>query len=143
MENCFYCEKAEKLNSLMIEICELEVSTVYLNRDQKHVGRVIVALNEHKDEYYELDEQQRNKFFKDVSLTAHAIKDAFNTDKINYATYGDKVSHVHMHLVPKHKDGLQWGLPFEDFSIPKGILQDEEYIPIIEKLHSEIKKLLA
>lgn len=125
----------------MIEICELKASTVYLNRDQKHIGRVIVALNEHKDEYFELEDAQRDQFFKEVSLTAHAMKNAYNTDKINYATYGDKVSHVHVHLVPKHKDGLQWGLPFEDFSVPKGFLSDEEYTVIIDKLREHIIKL--
>lgn len=141
MEKCFYCEKAEKLDSLMIEICKLKASTVYLNRDQKHVGRVIVALNEHKDEYFELDDAQRDQYFKEVSLTAHAIQNAYNSDKINYATYGDKVSHVHVHLVPKHKDGLQWGLPFEDFSIPKDFLEEDDYIIIIDRLRDEILKL--
>lgn len=142
MENCFYCEKAKKLNSLMIEICKLEASTVYLNRDQKHIGRVIVALNEHKDEYYELEDKQRDQFFKEVSLTAHAMKNAFDTDKINYATFGDKVSHVHVHLVPKHIDGLQWGLPFVDIGVEKTLLPEEEYQPIIDKLNENIKKLL-
>lgn len=29
-KNCFYCSKNEALDSLMIKICDLEVSTVYL-----------------------------------------------------------------------------------------------------------------
>lgn len=142
MDNCFYCEKSEKLNSLMIEICKLEASTVYLNRDQKHVGRVIVALNEHKDEYFELEDTQRDQFFKEVSITAKAIKNAYNTDKINYATFGDKVSHVHVHIVPKHKTALQWGVPFDDFAVPKEFLTDEQYQEIVDKLKSEIAKLV-
>ena len=34
----------------MIPLCSLEYSDVYLFRDQKHLGRVVVALKEHKDE---------------------------------------------------------------------------------------------
>lgn len=138
MKNCFYCENGEELQSKMIEICKLEASTVYLNRDQKHKGRLIVALNEHKDEYFELSDTQRDQYFKEVAIAAHAIKKAYNTDKINYATFGDNVSHVHVHLVPKHKDGLQWGLPFDDFAVPKEFLTDEEYAVIIEEIRKHM-----
>ena len=48
MNDCFYCENGEKLNSLMIEVCKLDYSTVYLNRDQKHKGRCIVMFKDHK-----------------------------------------------------------------------------------------------
>ena len=54
MSNCFYCENGEKLRSLMIEICELPYSKVYLNRDQKHKGRCIVMLKGHKTEYFQM-----------------------------------------------------------------------------------------
>ena len=47
MNDCFYCENGEKLNSLMIEVCKLDYSTVYLNRDQKHKGRCIVISVSH------------------------------------------------------------------------------------------------
>ena len=33
-ENCFYCAKGENLDSQMIKICDLEVSTVYLFKEQ-------------------------------------------------------------------------------------------------------------
>ena len=52
MNDCFYCENGEKLNSLMIEVCKLDYSTVYLNRDQKHKGRCIVMFKDHKTEYF-------------------------------------------------------------------------------------------
>ena len=58
MSDCFYCDNSEKLHSLMIEICELPYSRVYLNRDQKHKGRCIVAFKEHKTEYYQLSEKE-------------------------------------------------------------------------------------
>ena len=57
MNDCFYCENGEKLNSLMIEVCKLDYSTVYLNRDQKHKGRCIVMFKDHKTEYFQLTEE--------------------------------------------------------------------------------------
>lgn len=137
MEKCFYCEKGEKLNSLMLKICDLEYSTVYLNRDQKHKGRCIVTFKEHKTEYFQLTEEENKGYFSEVSKVAKAIYEVFQPDKINYATYGDGVPHVHVHIVPKYKNGLQWGEAFYD-GIEKVYLQEMEYQEIIEKLKEKI-----
>lgn len=138
MNNCFYCENGEKLRSLMIEIASTPVATIYLNRDQKHPGRCVVALNSHKTEYFQLDEAERNAFFEAVAETARAIDAVFHPDKINYATFGDLVPHVHVHVVPKYKDGLQWGAPFDD-SVAKKLLTDEEYADRIAGLRAALK----
>ena len=55
MSECFYCEDGEKRKSLMIEICKLNYSTIYLNRNQKYPGRCVVKLNEHKTKNREMD----------------------------------------------------------------------------------------
>ena len=57
---------------------------------------------------------------------AEAIARYAKADKINYAIYGDIVSHFHVHVVPKTKDGLQWGGPFTD-NIPKVTMEPEAF----------------
>ena len=42
-ENCFYCSKNEYLDNLMIKICDLEVSTLYLFKEQTYEGRCNVV----------------------------------------------------------------------------------------------------
>lgn len=139
MNNCFYCENGEKLRSLMIEICELPYSKVYLNRDQKHKGRCIVALKDHKTEYFQMSPEENAGYFAEVSKVAKAIFDLYHPDKINYATYGDGVPHVHVHIVPKYQGGLNWGSPFDD-TLPKQLLSDGEYGEMVEALRAEILK---
>ncbi len=139
--DCFYCEKAEKLESLMLEIVVLKACTVYLNRDQKHKGRVIIALNRHADEYHQLEEEERNQYFKEVAMIGQAMEHLYQPDKINYGTYGDLVSHVHIHMVPKHKDGLGWGAPFRDPKEDKVFLAQEEYDEIVAEMKAEILAL--
>ena len=90
-ENCFYCEDGEKRRSLMIEICKLEVSTVYLNRDQKHKGRCVLKLNEHKTDFSELTPEENAAFARDLRRLAIALNKLYSPDKINYAVYGDLV----------------------------------------------------
>ena len=139
MNTCFYCENGEKLRSLMLEICELPYTKVYLNRDQKHRGRCIVALKDHKTEYFQMTPEENAGYFAEVSKVARAIFDLYHPDKINYATYGDGVPHVHVHIVPKYQDGLNWGAPFDD-TLPKQLLSDGEYGEMVEALRTEILK---
>ena len=65
---CFYCEKDERLTDLMLEICKLKVSTLYLFKEQTYKGRCVVAYKGHINELYELgficlDEYQIAMFF--------------------------------------------------------------------------------
>ncbi len=137
MSDCFYCENGEKLRSLMIEVCRLPNSIVYLNRDQKHRGRCIVTFKDHKTEYFQLTPEENAGFFAEVARVAAAIQKLFGPDKINYATFGDGVPHVHVHVVPKYKGGLNWGEPFDD-TLPKQLLSEGEYDELVRALRAEL-----
>ena len=134
---CFYCEDKEKRRSLMIEICKLSVSTLYLNRDQKHLGRCVLKLNEHKTDLSALSTEENAAFFGDLRRVSQALNKSYAPDKINYAIYGDLVPHLHVHIVPKYAEGLQWGGPFTD-DIPKKTLAEEEYAAMIEAIKAEL-----
>ena len=83
--DCFYCTKDQKLNDLMIEIGQMEVSTLYLFREQTYRGRCIVAYNGHVKELFELPEKELERFMRDVTKAARAIQEVFSPDKINSA----------------------------------------------------------
>ena len=111
-KNCAYCmrgERNELLEQFGIYICDLSVSSLILFKEQSHPGRCIVAYKDHVSEIVDLSDDDRNAFFSDVSRAAKAIHAAFNPDKINYGAYGDTGCHLHVHLVPKYKDGFEWG----------------------------------
>lgn len=118
-KNCFYCEHNEIQKDKMSEVRKLDISTLYLNHDQTHRGRVIVALNGHVNEIFELTETERKRFFDDVSVVANILKNTFLADKVNYGIYGDTVSHLHVHLVPKYKQDNDFGDAF--INNPEGV----------------------
>lgn len=130
---CVFCSRDERLDHLMIEICELSVSTLYLYKEQSYFGRCVVALNDHQRELFHLPEETRAKLMEDIVRVAAAIEKAFLPDKINYAMYGDTMPHIHFHVVPKYKDGENWGSAFE-FNPNRTYFQDEQYQAMIEKL---------
>lgn len=137
--DCFYCNKDQRLKDLMIEVCRLGVSTLYLFKEQTYRGRCVVAYKGHINELFELEEKELALFMLDVTRAANAIKKAFSPDKINYGAYSDKLPHLHFHVVPKYKDGHTWGGTFEMSPVNKVLLSDAEYLEIVELIKKNLK----
>ena len=135
--NCGYCMRGELLDKFGIYICDLEVSTLILFKEQTHPGRCIVAYKDHVSEIVDISDEERNKFFADVNRAAKAIHAAFHPDKLNYGAYGDTGCHLHMHLCPKYKDQAEWGGVFE-MNPQKKFLSDAEYKEMIEKIKANL-----
>jgi ATP adenylyltransferase len=136
--DCFYCTKDARLTQLMIEVCELPHSTVYLFRNQFFAGRCVVAFKGHKRELYELTPAERAGFMDDVARVAAAQNQLFHPDKINYAIFGDEVSHVHFHVVPKYRNNSEWGRPFPVNPDAKKTLSDAEYAALVTRLQQQL-----
>ena len=131
--DCLYCQRNELQKSLMIEICDLNASTLFLFKEQSHPGRCVVAYKEHVNELFELSESDRNTFMADVCRVAKAIQTAFLPTKINYGAYSDKLPHLHFHLVPKYENGFGFGGTFE-MNPQKVYLSEAEYAESIAKI---------
>jgi diadenosine tetraphosphate (Ap4A) HIT family hydrolase len=131
--DCLYCQRNELQKSLMIEICDLSASTLFLFKEQSHPGRCVVAYKKHVNELFELSEKDRNAFMADVCKVAKAIRTAFSPTKINYGAYSDKLPHLHFHLVPKYEGGFGFGGIFE-MNPQKVYLSETEYAETIAKI---------
>ena len=136
-ENCGYCQGGELLDKFGIKICDLDVSQLILFKEQSKRGRCIVAYQDHVSEIVDISEEQRNRFFADVTKAARAIHKVFHPDKLNYGAYGDTGCHLHMHLVPKYKDGDEWGGTFQ-MNPGKVFLSEEEYADMIEQIKANL-----
>lgn len=131
--NCGYCMRGELLDKFGIYICDLRVSSLILFKEQSKPGRVIVAYKDHVSEIVNISEEERNLFMADVVQAANALHKAFHPDKVNYGAYGDTGCHLHMHLVPKYRDGDEWGSIFQ-MNPGKTFLSEEEYRIMINRI---------
>ena len=131
--------RGELLERFGIYICDLSVSSLILFKEQSHKGRCIVAYKDHVSEIVNISEEERNAFIDDVNRAARAIHAVFNPDKLNYGAYGDTGCHLHVHLVPKYKDGFEWGGTFE-MNPKKEFLSQQEYESMIERIKAELQK---
>ena len=135
--NCAYCMRGELLDKFGIFICDLEVSSLILFKEQSKPGRVIVAYKDHVSEIVNISDEERNLFMADVARAAKALHAAFKPNKVNYGAYGDTGHHLHFHLVPKYTDEFEWGGVFA-MNPQQKFLEDAEY----DELIAELKKYL-
>lgn len=136
-QNCAYCMKGDLVAKFGYPVCEMETGFLYLFKEQSKRGRVILAYKDHVSEMTDISDEERNAFFREVSFVSRAIHKVFNPDKVNYGAYGDTGCHLHMHIVPKYKDGDEWGGTFL-MNPDKVYLTEEEY----EEMAFSIRKAL-
>lgn len=135
--DCAYCmigENDELVDAFGIPVCELPASLLILFKEQSHPGRCIVASKQHVDDISDLSEEDAAAFMADVRHVAAALHKAFSPDKINFGAYGDKMHHLHFHLVPKYaSDPYEFG---DVFAMNPGrvALADEEYVELARKI---------
>ena len=130
-KQCLYCTNNQTLHDLMIEICELSVSRVFLFKEQTYRGRCLVAYKDHVNDLNELSDDERNAFMADVARVTRAMQKAFNPEKINYGAYSDKLSHLHFHLAPDYGGTFQ-------MTPGKVYLSDAEYQELIDKIKANL-----
>ena len=138
LPDCQYCRKDQRLDDLMIEIAPMQVSTLYLFKEQTYRGRCVVAYRHHINELFELSDTERDLFMADVARAAKAMQAAINPAKINYGAYSDKLPHLHFHLVPKYRDGPSWGAPFTMMPEPKQLLGSADYAGLIAAIKAKL-----
>jgi len=119
-------------------VADLEVSTLFITKDQSYKGRCIVGLNDHKTELFQLEPDELQAFSRDMARAAKALYEVFKPGKINYAAFGDTYPHVHFHLVPKYEGGKSWGSQFELPLSEAGFIPKEELAARIEEIKSKL-----
>jgi diadenosine tetraphosphate (Ap4A) HIT family hydrolase len=132
---CRYCSKGTDIAEV---VADLEVSTLYLTKDQSYKGRCILALNDHKTELFQLGPDELQAFSRDMARAAKALHEVFRPGKINYAAFGDTYPHVHFHLVPKYEGGKSWGSQFDLPLSSTNLASREELTARIDEIKNKL-----
>ena len=135
--DCLYCTRNQLQQDLMFEICDLNVTTLFLFKEQTYHGRCVVAYKDHANQLFELSDADRNAFMADVARVAKVLSAVFSPVKINMGAYSDKLQHLHFHLAPKYVDGPDYGGTFQ-MNPQKIYLSEESYTEIITKIKAAL-----
>ncbi len=72
--------------------------------DADHPGFCRVIVNAHVREMSDLPESDRTRVMQMVFAVERALRDLLKPDKINLASLGNVVPHLHWHVIPRFAD---------------------------------------
>lgn len=122
-------------------VAELETGFVVIGDYQFFRGYTLFLAKEHRHELHEFDEDFRSRFLVEMSQVAEAVFHAFHPAKLNYELLGNKDSHVHWHLFPRHANDPQPTKPI--WMIDPAIRSGESAMPSEKDIEVLKRELLV
>lgn len=83
---------------------EDDLARVILAEEADHPGFCQVVLNRHVKEMTDLPEADRARLMRLVFAVEAAQRALLDPDKVNLASFGNQVPHVHWHVIPRFAD---------------------------------------
>ena len=106
---CFICDPA------IPDIGSFRHWSVSVATEQNYLGKCIVALRRHEDDFLALKAEERAEMWEVARAVRDAILRCFAPDHFNYQVLGNSVRHVHMHLTPRYIAPREFaGMTFTD-----------------------------
>lgn len=111
--NCVFCGNQKELEEFKIK--EYKYWIVDLAINQYYLGKCIVRLKRHLEDFFDINEEELKEFFVITKNLRNVIKKVFGADMFNYVTLGNVVRHVHLHFIPRYSKKVKFaGYVFED-----------------------------
>jgi len=96
---------------MVCPLCEAKNENVLKNNDLFRVilvdeipGFVRIILNKHIAEFSDLNYDEYLKITKEIYNIETAMRQTLNPDKVNVASLGNYVPHLHIHIIPRYKN---------------------------------------
>lgn len=97
--------------------------------DPHYPGFCRVILSDHVGEMTDLEASQQAQLMRVVFAVESVLRRLFNPDKINLASFGNMVPHVHWHIIPRWLDDRHfpepvWGNVRREGLAPRPVVSD-------------------
>jgi len=125
-------------------LCNPKNENVIKNNDLYRVilvneipGFVRIILNKHIAEFSDLDIDEYMKIMQEIYRIEKIIKKTIKPEKINIASLGNYVPHLHIHIIPRFKDDSWfpdsiWSEKHRDYQYKITQKQIDEMVEIIK-----------
>jgi len=99
--------------------------------DPNYPGFCRVIWNAHAREMTDLDPAQQHYLMSVVFAVEGVVRQLFAPDKINLASFGNMVPHVHWHVIPRWQDDRHfpepvWGSVRSEAIVPRRVVSNRE-----------------
>ena len=136
------------MNKLTVAPCELcdspggdtlwqdELCRVVLVQDRDYPGFCRVILNRHVSEMTDLDAATRQRLMRVVFATEQALRQLLRPAKINLASLGNMVAHLHWHVIARFADDKHFPDPVWSEARRAGVPRPVDRAALRRVLHS-------
>ena len=143
MTNCVLCTEAPKPNEEQL-VWRGDDCRIILVNEPLLPGFCRVIWNRHVAEMTDLSHGERDHLMSLVFAVEEAVRHVMHPDKINLATLGNMVPHLHWHVIPRFKDdvffpGSIWSNPIQQ--TPEPVLAQRQKAAL--GLPSAIRELIS
>jgi diadenosine tetraphosphate (Ap4A) HIT family hydrolase len=107
MTQCPLCEAANEEVLWQDDFCRV----IFVTDTPDYPGFCRVILKRHIKEMTDLTGDERMRLMDVVWKTEQAVRDVMNPDKINLASLGNVVPHLHWHVIPRFKNDRHFPNP--------------------------------
>lgn len=116
-----------------------DLCRVVLVAEADYPGFCRVILNRHVKEMADLPEPERQALMHVVFAVEQALTGLMQPDKINLASLGNVVPHVHWHVIPRFKDDAHFPQPIWAASTHTG---SRRTAPDLQKLRNKLDEFV-
>ena len=139
---CPFCEIVDRSDPDVREVYRDANVVAFFPTDPAVLGHTLVIPRRHVPDIWSLRTEEAAQLSAAVLRHAEAIRAAvvpegFNIIQSNGAAATQTVSHLHVHLVPKYRDGFEWGGVFA-MNPGQTKLTDAQYAEMIEKIKAAL-----
>lgn len=112
--------------------------------DPHYPGFCRVIWNDHVREMSDLPPEFRSKLMRVVITVETVVRRLFNPDKINLASFGNVVPHLHWHIIPRWQDDRHfpepvWGSVRREGLTQRPVVSDAELAQAVSEALAEIE----
>lgn len=100
--DCIFCDRLKLLNEDPFFIFENEHIAVFLGDHQFYRGYCIVVTKSHVRELFELKGNESQTLMNCLKKVGEIIFECYSPWKLNYASFGNVVEHLHWHVIPRY-----------------------------------------
>ncbi len=126
-------------------LSQSETCRVIRVSDPYYPGFCRVIWKDHVREMTDLPENARNHLMQVVFAVEAVVRQLFSPDKINLASFGNVVPHMHWHIIPRWRDDRHfpepvWGSVHREGSVQRAAVSDTELSAALSRVLGDMKE---
>ena len=139
-QTCELCERAGGVVLWRSDFCR-----VIRVDDPYYPGFCRVIWNDHVREMTDLDAAHQATLMRVVFAVESMVRQFFTPDKINLASFGNMVPHVHWHIIPRWRDDRHfpepvWGSVHREIDVQRPPVSDDVMAQALSSALADIER---